>query len=145
MRDLETLTEVPPGFNVEEATGITNDGRIFGRGFWGSVWGPERAFVLIPVGGQAVAAPELSSSDALRLSVSSPSRQANIRFELPRAARATIRVFDVVGREVARPLDEPRAAGSHTVTWNPGVPSGVYFVRLDAASGSAVRKFVRIR
>jgi hypothetical protein len=97
------------------------------------------------VSGQTVAAPELSSSDALRLSVSSPSRQADIRFELPRAARATIRVFDVVGREVARPLDEPRAAGSHAVTWNPRVSSGVYFVRLDAGSGSAVRKFVRIR
>lgn len=145
IRDLETMTEVPEGFNVQGATGVTSEGWIFGHGFWGTAWGPERAFVLIPSSDATVAAPEAAPASTLSLSVASPAHRADIRFELPRAAHATIRVFDARGREVARPLDETRPAGSHSVTWNPGAPAGLYFVRLDAASDAEVRRFVRIR
>jgi hypothetical protein len=59
-----------------------------------------------------------------------------IGYDLPHAARVTLTVHDLLGREVSRLVDAEMAAGSHMVTWNgrtgTGVPaaSGVYFCRM---------------
>jgi hypothetical protein len=48
-----------------------------------------------------------------------------------------LRVYDVLGREVARLVDGERTAGPHTVQWNAGsLPSGVYICRLGASDGA---------
>jgi len=45
----------------------------------------------------------------------------------------TLKVFDVLGREVATLLTEEKSAGTYTVQWDAsGVSSGVYFYRLKA-------------
>jgi hypothetical protein len=57
-----------------------------------------------------------------------------------------LRVFDVLGREVATLLAEPQAPGVHTTVWNAGaLPSGVYVIRLDGSGRSVTRKAVLIR
>jgi hypothetical protein len=64
-----------------------------------------------------------------------------IRFHLPQTSRASLRVFDLLGREVALLVDEQRQAGSHEVLFDgTGLASGVYFCRLqvDPAAGSAL-------
>ena len=38
---------------------------------------------------------------------------ATIQYALPKAGHVRVRVFDVAGREVARPVDEWQVAGSH--------------------------------
>ena len=44
-------------------------------------------------------------------------------------------VYTLLGQTVAILVDEPQSAGYHTVTWDAwGVPSGVYFGRLEAGS-----------
>jgi len=59
-----------------------------------------------------------------------------IGYDLPRAARVTLTVHDLLGREVIRLVDADVALGSHLVTWNGrdrnGMPaaSGVYFCRM---------------
>jgi flagellar hook assembly protein FlgD len=74
-----------------------------------------------------------------------------IAFELAWPARATLRVLDIEGRLVRRLLDEPRAAGSHTATWDgrtePGAPapSGIYFYELRAGEFAASRKMSVVR
>lgn len=46
-----------------------------------------------------------------------------------------IRVYDVLGREVAVLVNEEKQAAMHTVTWNAAnMPSGVYFYRLTVGS-----------
>lgn len=60
-----------------------------------------------------------------------------IRYALPIAAHVTLRVFDVLGHEIAALADEMQHAGIHTVTFDassyqPGLASGVYFCRLIA-------------
>jgi hypothetical protein len=57
-------------------------------------------------------------------------------------------VLDVLGREVATLVKEPRRPGTYIVRWNAaGLPSGVYFYRLQSgsASTSSARGFVEIK
>jgi glycosidase len=78
-----------------------------------------------------------------------------IAYDLPHAARVTLTVHDLLGREVSRLVDAEMAAGSHMVTWNgrtgTGVPaaSGVYFCRMlinGAMTGSTLtRKLVLMK
>jgi len=51
-----------------------------------------------------------------------------ITFSVPEAGRVQIKVFDVLGRQVAALLDGEVSAGKHSVTWNAdNKVSGVYF------------------
>ena len=74
-----------------------------------------------------------------------------IHFELARAERVRIAVYDVTGRLVAGLEDGPRAAGAHHVTWNGrdaagrGVPSGAYYVRLETARTRDTRKIMLLK
>jgi subtilisin family serine protease len=48
-------------------------------------------------------------------------------------SHVTLKVYDVLGREVATLVNEVREPGMHTVQWNAaGLASGVYFYRIQA-------------
>jgi len=74
-----------------------------------------------------------------------------VTWELPRAADASVRVFDVNGRQVATLADGPADAGLHRTMWNgldaSGylVPAGVYIVRLEAEGAAESRKIVLVK
>jgi hypothetical protein len=56
-----------------------------------------------------------------------------IQFNLPSRVRATLKIYDLQGRDVATLVDEERPAGSFSVAWNAkDLPSGIYFYRLTA-------------
>jgi len=74
-----------------------------------------------------------------------------IGFELPRAGRATVEVFDVRGRLVRRLLDAELEAGAHSVRWNatddagrPAAP-GLYFYRVRADGTQGVGRVAHVR
>ena len=57
----------------------------------------------------------------------------SISFSLPRRSFASMKVFDLIGREIATIVSEELSAGDHSYQWNAeGFPSGVYFYRLVA-------------
>jgi hypothetical protein len=59
-----------------------------------------------------------------------------ISYQLLANSFVDLRVYDVLGREVARLVDGPQAAGTHTVHWNAGsIPSGTYICRLSMIEG----------
>ncbi len=74
-----------------------------------------------------------------------------ISYRLPAAGRATLRVFDLLGREVGRPVDTREAAGDQSVTFDgSGLSSGVYVYRLtlipdNGASLSQTRRMLLIK
>ncbi len=69
-----------------------------------------------------------------------------IWYQIPTAAHVRLAVFDVLGREVATLVNEGKDAGAYTVTWDAsGVPSGVYFYRLNAGSFSETKKLLLLR
>ena len=58
----------------------------------------------------------------------------------------SLKVFDMNGREVAALVDGVGQPGAYTVQWNASsCPSGVYFLRLQAAGYSESRKMVLLR
>ena len=75
----------------------------------------------------------------------------DISFSLPSAANVSLRVYNLLGQEVATVVDGDMGAGVHTVTWdgsNDGgaqVSSGIYFYRLVAGDYTATRKMMLLK
>ena len=64
-----------------------------------------------------------------------------IEYELPRDADVRLRVYDVLGREVAELVNAHLSTGRHRVTWEArDLTSGVYLVVLDGPDFRIVRK-----
>jgi hypothetical protein len=69
-----------------------------------------------------------------------------IAFSLPITHHASLKVFDLLGREVAVLVDEEKPAGMHSAKWDAsGFNSGVYFYRLAAGSFSESRRLLLVR
>jgi hypothetical protein len=62
------------------------------------------------------------------------------------AVRVRLMVYDILGKEVAVLVDDPRGPGEYTVSWNPaGFSSGVYVVRLQGGGSAISRKMTLVR
>jgi glycosidase len=58
----------------------------------------------------------------------------------------SLKVFDMLGREVANVLSRQLQPGTYTVSWDAGsLSSGVYFYRLTTSSGSLSKKMMLLR
>ena len=61
-----------------------------------------------------------------------------LEFQVPKRSFVSLKVFDLLGRELATLVNEERQAGIYGVTWDASkLPSGVYFCRLRASDASA--------
>ncbi len=69
-----------------------------------------------------------------------------IRYQLPVPSRVTVKVYDVVGREIATLVEEVQDPGYRSVQWDASaVASGLYFYRIDAAAPGGGRLFSQVR
>lgn len=69
-----------------------------------------------------------------------------ISFNIPDPGRVALLVYDLLGREVARPADGFLSQGSHTVVFGAeGLAAGVYLYRLNAGGFAETRKMVLVR
>lgn len=69
-----------------------------------------------------------------------------IRFDLPRAMQTNLKVYDILGREVAELAGGVMNAGSHSIIYDAsGLSSGVYFYRLEAGEFGETRKMVLLK
>jgi hypothetical protein len=58
-----------------------------------------------------------------------------IRFALPKESFVTLKIFNLLGQEVATLVDELKPMGEHQAQWQAGdLPSAVYVYRLQARS-----------
>ena len=72
----------------------------------------------------------------------------NFEFRIAKFELVTLKVFDVLGREISTLVNEMRPAGVYTIRWDASsLPSGVYFYRLRAgdASTSSAPGFVETK
>jgi len=70
----------------------------------------------------------------------------NIAFSLANSGFVSLKVYDLLGREVAILATGEFKAGTHRVLWNAaGVPSGTYFYRLQSGEFVAQKKLLLLK
>lgn len=66
-----------------------------------------------------------------------------IRFTIPRATHVTLKVYNILGKEIETLADEKLQTGAYNIEWDAGAySSGLYFCRIQADEFAATRKLV---
>lgn len=74
-----------------------------------------------------------------------------IKFTLPEAGRVTLKVYDLLGRELKTLIDNEKNAGSHVVTWNGDnymgqkVSAGIYMYSIVTNKFMQTRKMILLK
>lgn len=72
--------------------------------------------------------------------------ETTIPFSLPTRSQVRLEVFNVLGQRVTTLLNEPMAAGEHTIRFDgAALASGMYFYRLTVDNRQVVRKMVMVK
>ncbi|MGA2625185.1 MAG: T9SS type A sorting domain-containing protein [Bacteroidota bacterium] len=67
-------------------------------------------------------------------------------FRIVDCGLVTLKVYDVLGREVATLVNEVKQPGAYTVTWDASrMPSGIYFYRLQTGRFTATKKLLLLK
>jgi hypothetical protein len=70
----------------------------------------------------------------------------DISYAIPAETHVTLKVYNLLGQEMATLVDDTKSAGKHTVSWNASEnASGVYFYRLETNDFSATKKMVYMK
>jgi hypothetical protein len=65
---------------------------------------------------------------------------------LPKSGMVTLKIYDILGSEVATLVNENMNAGSYNIDWNAGsISSGVYFYRLQTGDFVDTKKMMLIK
>jgi hypothetical protein len=109
---------------------------------------------LIEWHGPATLEPAVAGTPILALAQNHPNpfpQFTRITYEVPFAGPVRLSIFDVSGREVARPVDATVPAGRGEVEWNGRTrsgevaPAGVYWYRIRTDQGIRVRQLTKSR
>ncbi|MGB2957959.1 MAG: M14 family zinc carboxypeptidase [Bacteroidota bacterium] len=69
-----------------------------------------------------------------------------LEYSLPRSEHTILKIYNLLGSEIATLVDEDQVAGLHRLVWNAeNVPSGVYLYRIRAGEFVQSRRAVLIR
>jgi hypothetical protein len=97
---------------------------------------PSKLHLVLP----ATSVKEFPTSFALGQNYPNPfNPSTTIHYQLPTEARVSMRIYDVLGREIQTLInDDIEEAGFKEIEWNASsMPSGVYFYRLEAKNSTA--------
>ncbi len=170
MSDLNILAGTPAGVFLSTDYGSTwnsfstglvqtdvraiaiGDSNVFIATWGGGVWRRPLTELLTAV--HDLPAPGLPRTSGLDQNYPNPFNPATtIRYRLATSGQVSLKIYDLLGREVATLFEGARPPGYYDAGWNAGsVPSGIYFCRLriSAASGGEeslvqVRRLMLIR
>jgi photosystem II stability/assembly factor-like uncharacterized protein len=69
-----------------------------------------------------------------------------IQYSVPQLSQVQIKVFDVLGNEIATLISEKKQAGAYELTWNAvDLPSGVYFYQIRAGDFIQTKKMILLK
>jgi len=72
--------------------------------------------------------------------------ETRISFDLPKESRVQIKVYDMLGKEIALILDEVKPAGKHNIAFDgTNLSSGIYLYRMEAGNQVLSRKMVLLK
>ncbi|MGE5499525.1 MAG: YCF48-related protein [Syntrophothermus sp.] len=70
----------------------------------------------------------------------------NISYSIAQKGNVTLKVYNIIGKEIATLVSEEKAAGNYTVRFNSaGIPSGIYFYTLTSGSYSETKKLILLK
>lgn len=70
----------------------------------------------------------------------------NINFRTNSSEQISLKIYDVIGNEIAVLFNGVQRPGNHTVTFDgSNIPSGIYFYKLESKSSSEVKKMILIK
>ncbi len=102
--------------------------------------------------GSIVVGPEFPTSYALGQNYPNPFNPTTaVNYQIPMtksqpATHTTLKIYNVLGQEVAVLVDEVKEPGYYSVTWDASeMASGVYFYRLTAGSFTATRSMMLLK
>jgi hypothetical protein len=68
------------------------------------------------------------------------------RYSIPTQSKVVIKVYDILGNEIATLIDDEKSVGTYDLTWNAAsMPSGVYFYQLKAGDFIQTRKMILLK
>ena len=69
-----------------------------------------------------------------------------INYSVPKADLVTIKIYDILGREVVTLVNQQKNPGNYEVQFNANnLPSGIYFYRMQAGGFVSTKKFVLLK
>ena len=112
-----------------------------------SNWSDTMIVRIISVGIEDASSPPLPAEFSLSQNVPNPFNPiTTIEFELPKTSEVGLKVFNILGEEVATLVSDRLSAGSYSYEWDASnLASGVYLYRLQVGDYVKIRKMVLIR
>jgi len=171
---VSSITSDPSGLTTSEFFGYNQsytrvDSILPGKGYWVKVQGSGTIFLsstatrniasrirITPTDEMPPLPPALNGEEgipviprayALNQNYPNPFNSSTvIRYHLPVTEWVTIRVYDLLGQEVAMLVNEVRPSGEHSVRWDAGEnPNGVYYYRLTAGTFTETKKMILMK
>lgn len=68
------------------------------------------------------------------------------RYSIPTQSKVVIKVYDILGNEIATLMDEEKSVGTYELKWDAAsMPSGVYFYQLKAGTFVETKKMILLK
>ncbi|HCA42118.1 MAG TPA: hypothetical protein DEP28_02580, partial [Bacteroidetes bacterium] len=69
-----------------------------------------------------------------------------IKFDIPQNGQVLLKVFDMLGKEIATLNNSVLPAGKYVAEWNASnFPSGVYFFKLETTNFTDIKRMVLVK
>lgn len=125
-----------------------HNGYVFAGTFGGAIWRRGYSELLNPTGVHQTSSTVPEKYSLLQNYPNPFNPSTVIGYNLPVSGFVSLKVFDLLGKEVASLVNERQSSGSFLVEFNSdkyGLPSGIYFYTITAGDFSETRKMVLVK
>jgi len=72
--------------------------------------------------------------------------RTTFRYSIPQTSKVVIKIYDILGNEIATLMDEEKSVGTYELTWNAAsLSSGIYFYQLKAGDYMSTKKMILLK
>jgi hypothetical protein len=72
--------------------------------------------------------------------------ETKIEYSIPKYSYVTLIMYNCLGQEVEKPVNEYQQAGTYFINWNPkDLPGGIYYLRLSTSTYNSIKKMVYLK